>query len=304
MSKKIICDLCGENQVEFLFAQRDRMYNLPGKFYLYRCKNCGLIFLYPRPKLRQLAKFYPSNKYYSFKEIEEGLLEKKAYSSYSNKKLWNWILTPLYRSVEIVPRGNILDVGCGSGKFLKTMKNLGMVPYGVEIGNINEEFVKRNGLHIFKGNVREAKYKPNFFDVITLNHVFEHLANPRETLIELERILKQTGKLIIAVPNTKSWIFKIFDKNWVSIDSPRHLFLYGGKQLERYANDVGLTLITSRCYGNAPFFESLEIALKRNHNKKIFFNKFLHYFLLPISLIFNLFKLGDTIELTFIKEKK
>jgi len=73
--------------------------------------------------------------------------------------------------------------------------------YGVEPGNFDKEDVKKHGLNVVKGTLEEAHYPDNYFDVITMNHVFEHVYNSSDTMKELKRILKPNGTLIIAVPN-------------------------------------------------------------------------------------------------------
>jgi predicted SAM-dependent methyltransferase len=73
-----------------------------------------------------------------------------------------------------------------------------------------------------------------------MNHVFEHINNPTETLIELKRILKENGTLIMGVPNTSSVAYKIFGKNWVQLDIPRHLFDYNPEIIKNYAKKVSL----------------------------------------------------------------
>ncbi|MCD4771252.1 class I SAM-dependent methyltransferase [archaeon] len=284
------------------------MYNISGRFRLYKCEGCGLISLDPQPSNLTLDKHYPSENYYSLKDSSESNVRKLAYKSYNRKSnILIKLLRPFFRSTKIVEEGNLLDIGCGAGTFLKSMKNLNMNVCGIEPSSYNKEVARKNKLEIFNGTLFQAKYKDELFDVVTMNHVFEHVRNPTETIVEISRIMKKGGHLIIGVPNSDSWVFKLLGGNWISIDSPRHLFLYNKRILELYAKKADLAVIKTRCFGNSTFLESLKIALSENKNKNamkkntIFDNRFSHYLILPISLLFNIFSKGDTIEITLEK---
>ncbi|OQX21931.1 MAG: hypothetical protein BWK75_02055 [Candidatus Altiarchaeales archaeon A3] len=135
-----------------------------------------------------------------------------------------------------------MDVGCGNGAFLYNLKKINPSGeyYGVEPGNFDEEDIKTHGLNVIRGTLEYAHYQDNYFDVITLNHVFEHVLNPSETMKELKRILKPGGILIIAVPNLNSLAYKIFGKFFYQLDVPKHLFHYYDKNLKIYASKFNL----------------------------------------------------------------
>lgn len=162
-------------------------------------------------------------------------------------------LSPFVRGIKIVPGGRYLDVGCVGGQFLYEMKRLNPTGeyYGVEPGNFDEKDVKGYDLKIFKGGLKEACYPDNYFDVITMNHVFEHIHNPSETMKELKRMLKIDGTLIISVPNYRSLTYKLFGKYWYHLDAPRHLFIYSGETLKRYADKFNLKIVKIRYYKRA-----------------------------------------------------
>ncbi len=150
-------------------------------------------------------------------------------------------LFPFYQyvgGIEIIPNGRYLDVGCGKGTFLYTMKRINPSGeyYCVKPGNFDEEDTKAHGLNVMRKTLEDAHYPDDYFDVITLNHVFEHVPNPSETMKELKRILKPGGILIIAVPNLNSLAYKIFGKFFYQLDVPRHLFHYSDKHLKIYTS--------------------------------------------------------------------
>jgi ubiquinone/menaquinone biosynthesis C-methylase UbiE len=309
----IKCDLCNHRKYKKLYNNYDRVYNLSGKFSLLKCNNCGLIFLYPQPNKKDILKYYPSEKYYSLNNnsIEDSKI--KIYNifykkGYSIKKILFSPLKFMIRKIIIKKRANFLDIGCGDGKFLKLMNKFEMNCYGVEPnnkGNIIEENLK-----IVNCELKEAKFKKEFFDIITLNHVFEHVNQPSSILQEIHRILKPKGKLIIATPNSNSLITKIFKNKWFQFDTPRHFFLYSEKTIKKYAEKKGFK-VNKIVYNSTPLqiSASMIYLLNQFRKKKIFLSetkihtsKIIFVFLLfPIYLL-NFFCLGDQFEIILSKK--
>lgn len=308
------CNLCKYGDFEELFGNHDRFYRVKGDFVLCKCKNCGLIFINPQPDMQELEKHYPPEKYYSLRKNKKntpGMYEKLIIDK--NASLKKIILSPLrkfMRSTKIVPSGKILDIGCGSGEFLSLMNKTGMDCFGVDPGLSSKDISKNNDLHLVKGELKEAEYPSNFFDVITMNHSFEHVLDPLETLTEIKKILKRGGTAIIGVPQSSSLAFFLFGKNWVNLDTPRHLFIYNPSTLRMYANKVGLEVKKIRyCSGSLQITGSLAYLLNKWRIKKFFLsdkgivhNKKLSFLLLPVVAILDFFKIGDSIEI-FLEKK-
>lgn len=194
------------------------------------------------------------------------------------------------------------------GYFLVIMKYLGMKPYGVEPAKFDERLSKQYNLNITRSTLHQAKYKRNFFDTITLNHVLEHVNDPSEMMIELNRILKPGGHLVIATPISDSLAFRIFGKYWSQIDTPRHLFIFSTKVLKEISGEYGFEIVKIKhnSIPSIPIISSIiyffESKRNREYNRNIAQNPFLILFLLPFSLILNLFKLGDTVEIIMVKD--
>jgi SAM-dependent methyltransferase len=240
------CDLCGGKEFIFRFNGRDRMHEIPGEFIITECKNCGLMFLNPRPSFEELEKYYPSAEYDSLrggsgrKEVVNELLE-NIHRGKKSSILYRLFAPYFTREFPHVEGMKVLDVGCGSGHFMAEMKKrFDNDYYGVEPGKFDREFAARNGLKIFKGILKDAHYPSDYFDLILVNHVFEHVDDPSDTLRELKRILKPGGTLTIGVPNTDALNRRIFGKYWVGYEVPRHLYNYNPRILKKYAQKVGL----------------------------------------------------------------
>ncbi|MCZ3367520.1 MULTISPECIES: class I SAM-dependent methyltransferase [Methanobacterium] len=322
-SKFPYCDLCQSKEVEFLFSNEDRMFpEMEGSFNLLKCKECGLIFVYPQPSFNILTNHYPDN----YSVFDEGKIKhfRKVFTliemlyQYCNVRsdqsiffrLINLLLvpfSPMFRTISLVENGNFLDVGCGIGYFPLVMKYLGMNAYGVEPGKIDRELSEQYNLDITTGTLLEAKYNDNFFDLITLNHVLEHVDNPSEIMKELHRILKPNGFLVIATPISDSLAFKIFGKYWAQLDSPRHLFLFSTSVLKKYSEKYGFDIIKIR-YNSTPSFQFissiiyfLEDKRKKRCNRSLVQNPLLNLFFLPLTLVLNLIKRGDQCEFVMVK---
>jgi 2-polyprenyl-3-methyl-5-hydroxy-6-metoxy-1,4-benzoquinol methylase len=111
---------------------------------------------------------------------------------------------------------NILDVGCGVGPLLKHLTKFSQVNvYGVDISEKAVKAARRVGYNAFRCNVETEKlpFNANFFDIIVVNNVLEHLNEPDKSLREIHRTMKENGKFILCVPNVShptSWFMQIF----------------------------------------------------------------------------------------------
>ena len=140
---------------------------------------------------------------------------------------------------EIALKSKILDVGCGSGTFLKNLQDigfndlLGIDPY------LNKE-TTTPGLILEKKSFLEIDAK---FDLITFNHSFEHFADPQNIVQHISKTLKERGDLIIRIPNIESFSFKKFHESWEGIHAPFHFFLPSRKGIEKMFSSKGLSIL-------------------------------------------------------------
>jgi len=299
------CEICGEKNFVFLFEEEDKNLSILGKFKLYQCKNCGLIFLNPQPTYKEFEKYYPKKEYYSLQGIDKNSSKTKLklflYSLYFNTENRNYFLKFMFLPIKFMIRGTIikknekiLDVGSGAGQFLYEMKKLGLKVYGVEPGEFNEK--ENEKLNIEKSDLIGAKFKGEFFELITMNHVLEHITNPRETLKEIHRILRRKGIFIVGVPNYNSLAYKMFGKNWYQLDVPRHLSNYSEKILKKLLIEEKFRVVKIR-YNSRPsqFVVSMEYLFEKRFGK--FMKGFLTIVFLPLTWLVNLLKRGDQMEI-------
>jgi len=146
--------------------------------------------------------------------------------------------------------GSLLDLGCSSGSFLKFLKGGPWKLYGIEISAKSAEIAEeRSGAQIFVGDVLDAPFLSESFDVITCFDVLEHLYEPRKVLAKVREWLKPDGIFYILAPNVESAEAHIFGSYWCGLELPRHLYHYSPFSLRHLANSVGLheiSLVTRR----------------------------------------------------------
>ncbi len=177
------CNLCRSNETRILIS-RD-LSNIV------QCKKCGLVYKNPRSPEDEILKQFIS---------DEVISEHKKIVWYEAKiKLFK---NNLRRIERYSPKGKLLDVGCGYGTFLKMAQDRGWQTWGVDVSNSAYKYAKEAlGLSIFKGTLKEANFGDNYFDVITLWDVLEQLNSPSAELLEINRILKRGGLLVLRVRN-------------------------------------------------------------------------------------------------------
>ncbi|MEM2916596.1 MAG: class I SAM-dependent methyltransferase [Candidatus Woesearchaeota archaeon] len=307
------CLVCGSKDKRFLFIGKDRLHAIPGSFPVVKCRKCGLIMLDPQPSQKMIAKYYPA-RYHAYARYDPGSKKEhfavflyKLFFKEGGNPLLKLVFLPfkhLLRGTKIISGGKILDVGCGNGSFLYKMRAAGMDAYGVELSAEGAKEAQRLGLDVKCGTLEQQKYPSKYFDVITLNHVLEHVADPVKTLQELGRILKQNGTLIIAVPNSRSLARFLFGRYWASLDVPRHLTTHNVKTMCIAARKAGLKVKKVR-YISFPFQFQASFAYLLHPSAKLPLDKtwlgrsrLMYWLLFPLVYAVDLLHIGDVIEVT------
>jgi len=121
--------------------------------------------------------------------------------------------------------GNLLEIGCSAGYFLKVCQERGISASGIEINPDTATYARDTvGLDIKIGTLENFDFPPETFDVVVMYDVLEHLHEPILCLNKINKILKQNGLLVIQVPNIASIESIIFGSRWYHDDVPRHLY--------------------------------------------------------------------------------
>ncbi|HWR36309.1 MAG TPA: class I SAM-dependent methyltransferase [Clostridia bacterium] len=247
---------------------------------------------------QELASLYPQN-YYAYQDL-----------SRRASRYWEILKSLLgmrtgTKDPNFSSPGRILDVGCGTGWFLANMRARGWDTYGVEISSEAARIGRQTAeLNIKAGTIFDAGFAPNFFDYVRSNHSFEHMSRPNETLKELHRILKPSGKLLIGVPNIEGANARFFRHHWWYLCAPVHTFHYSPRTLSQLLSKHGFA-VEKVTYNSdySGLLGSFQIWLNRNSKRTAeqgwaYNNKFLRFGAQRIARAFDLFGLGDVIEIT------
>lgn len=199
------------------------------EFQLFHNKDLDLLETHPQPSLDNLEEYYKSEDYISHTNSKRNLFE-KAY--HLVRKI------ALKRKLKLINSyagsdKQLLDIGCGTGDFLKEAQQDNWNVTGIEPNKQARQIANIiTNASIFETEHLQ-KFESHRFDVITLWHVLEHLPKLEEHILMFKKLLKPNGALIIAVPNYKSYDAKYYNNFWAAYDVPRHLWHFSQAAIQR-----------------------------------------------------------------------
>ena len=223
------CPACHSEKIQSLFTVPDHEYNVDYRAPYAQCLDCFSFFQLPMPDSARLSDFYPAN-YHSFD---------------TNKPLGRLKQTQRLKRLRSLVDSNritLLDYGCGNGAFIK--ESAREMPtgkfYGYEINSQNEKQVLFDGrVVLLKGSFEFLLQELPLCDLITMNHVIEHLPDPLKVLSVLRSKLKRNGILEGQTPATDSLEQRIFRKGWSGFHAPRHTVIFSRKGLQKILEHAG-----------------------------------------------------------------
>ncbi|WP_439130840.1 class I SAM-dependent methyltransferase [Polaribacter sp.] len=196
-------------------------------------RNLDFDMLVTTPVPKNLGDYYKSEDYISHTDSKKTVFD-KVYQGVKNITLKRKL--KLINSFKTKEK-NILDVGAGTGDFLKVCKNNSWNVFGTEPNLEARNIAQKKGVILLEDL---SEFKTQKFDVITLWHVLEHVENLEEYITTLHTLLAEKGRLIIAVPNYKSYDAKYYKEFWAAFDVPRHLWHFSQKSILKLFSTVHL----------------------------------------------------------------
>jgi len=242
-------------------------------FTLKTCSQCQFVFTDPRPENTALSNYYLSDNYISHTGGKNTFIDKLYLMARKMTLRWKRKL------IESNSDGdNILDIGCGTGEFLKEMQTREWKISGVEPSSTARASAeKRTGteIHQLLSDLPAAKT----FSAITLWHVLEHLPDLNQSLQTLQYLLKESGTIFIAVPNLRSYDAQYYKSLWAGYDVPRHLWHFNKENMKALLEKNGFRLTNIVPMRLDSFYVSLLSESYKDPEK----SKFLH--LITASLV-------------------
>lgn len=245
------CRICCNETDNHIFDVREMMFGSRELFRYYQCSHCQCLQIECIPN--NISNYYPNN-YYSYDDskIHLSLLKKfliRARNSYVvlGKNFFGKLLHTKFpgskfdflKSLKITKDTSIIDVGCGAGSLLYSLREIGMENI-LGVDPYNEKDIEyENGLVIQKKQISDIDGK---WDMVMFHDSFEHMPDPLAVLQYVSELLKPGGHCIIRIPTVTSYAWEHYGVNWVQIDAPRHFFLHSVKSMKILADQSGLEL--------------------------------------------------------------
>jgi len=227
---------------------------------LYQVKlNKEFDMLVTTPVPKNLGEYYKSEDYISHTDAKDSLFD-KAYHFVKTITLKRKL--KLINSLSQTSK-TILDVGAGTGEFLKVCQDNSWEVFGTEPDLDARKIAKNKGINL-QENL--SKINSQKFDIITLWHVLEHVENLQEYIKSLKELLKVDGKIIIAVPNYKSFDATSYNEFWAAFDVPRHLWHFSQTSISKLFNKENMVVEKTLPMKFDSFYVSL-LSEKYKHGK-------------------------------------
>lgn len=163
----------------------------------------------------------------------------------------------LRRVLRLQDRGRLLDIGCARGEFLSVAQRHFEV-YGVETSATALERARAAfGSRVFAGDLHEARFPAETFDVVTLFSTVEHLDDPVAVLRECRRLLRKGGILVVKTPNFSSLNRQLLRGGWSGYKLPEHRFFFTPGGIRRLFARVGLEPLPAPWRDRHPLSDSM-----------------------------------------------
>ena len=231
------CPWCDSDKAQINLWLKDEFLTKED-FHICECLNCGLLYTMPRPDKEHIGAYYKSEEYYSHQENTKGFIPKV----YERVKKFN--LKHKYRlATNGLEVGKMLDIGCGVGDFLHTAEEHKWECIGVEPSEEARAIAQKRMKSKILSSEDLENIPDGYFDVITMWHVLEHVDNLKWQVAQLQRLVKKNGRVVIALPNYKSYDGQYYKELWAAYDVPRHLNHFNSTTLTKIFKTSGLELV-------------------------------------------------------------
>jgi SAM-dependent methyltransferase len=200
MEKVTACGLCRGDKFRILYRFSD--------FSIQQCQSCGLVC---RDRL--------------LSEQDSKELYDVGYFNSQQARYFSHRHVAFYKKIQMVesfckqplftPKRKLLDVGCAVGTFLQIAGERGWEVYGQDVSVYAANVSRAKKLDIFTGDLWDAHFPNDFFDVITAWDSLNHANDPQRLLREMNRILKKGGLLAVEVNSIDSFMYRL--AHWLYI---------------------------------------------------------------------------------------
>ena len=260
------CPACASPNRTLLYeGLADRLFGVaPGAWRMFRCADCGCAYLDPRPTEASIGRAYST--YYTHGVEPPPALSgprQTLLNSYLNAR-WGYALRPALPVGRLIGRlvplrsavadrelrhqrngrgARLLDVGAGNGAYVAYARRFGWEAEGIDPDAAGVATARDLGIPVGLGTLADMEdTATGTFASVTLSHVIEHLHDPETQLRRIHRLLAPDGHVWIATPNLEALGHRLFRRDWVGLDPPRHLVLFTTDSLRSLLERTGFVV--------------------------------------------------------------
>ena len=210
----------------------DHEYNLKSETCYNKCEDCKSIYQHPMPNTNELGALYPEH-YHSLKP---------------DSQITKFKFKQRFKQVKRFIKSDtvFLDYGCGDGSFIefcgKLEPSVNFVGFEIALSNEIIELAPN-----VKKNLGDFEYflsNTINFNVISMNHVIEHIPNLNYVFEKLTSKLNSGGNLIGQTPNSTSLEHRLFKTKWSGYHAPRHTIIFSSYSLTLFLKNHGFVNTT------------------------------------------------------------
>jgi len=235
------CPVCGNVINKSFFQCKD--FSVSGEMFdICGCPQCLFATTIPQPQPSEIGKYYATEEYVSHSDTKKGIVNKLYHQI--RKRNTQRKLAHVNNCAK--QAGNLLDMGCGTGYFLSVCKQSGWNVEGVEVSDIARSKAEERIGQKLHTSLDALLTEEKRFDVITLWHVFEHLYDINASFLQLKKLLKPQGVLVLALPNPASFDAQHYQQFWAAYDAPRHLSHFQPETIKMLAQKHGMNVSSVR----------------------------------------------------------
>jgi 2-polyprenyl-3-methyl-5-hydroxy-6-metoxy-1,4-benzoquinol methylase len=256
------CPVCGSADIKRILSAKD--YTVSNEtFAIAECNACTLRFTQDVPDASSISPYYKSANYISHTNTSKGLIN-RLYQSVRKKTLKQ--KRKLVEKATGVKKGSLLDVGSGTGAFANEMKQAGWQVTALE----PDEDARKVGQDLYSIDLTDIsqfyQLPESSYDAITMWHVLEHVHDLQGYMAKLKSLLKEKGKLFIAVPNYTAKDAMVYKEHWAAYDVPRHLYHFSPRSMKVLVEQHGLKILEYKPMWYDSFYVSM-LSSKYRHGK-------------------------------------
>lgn len=247
------CCYCGGDRLERCVKEVRDWYleAVPGSFEWLQCQECFSLLVEKRPNdqfILEAYRNYPTHSAYrkqktgwrsflhhSWRIIADGYARSRhgTRASFIDRFFAMLVdyqparkleLSTYYRFLQPRPMA-VLDFGCGNGDFLLRAKALGHQVFGVDFDEAAVKTAQKSGIPAAHTRDINPAALDSKFDLVTANHVLEHVADPRSLLCDFYHWLKPGGTLFLELPDAQARGLARHGNFWRGLETPRHFSL-------------------------------------------------------------------------------